>query len=582
MKPIYVASAFLFSGCALTNSNKPNVLIIIADDQGWGDIAFHGNTNLKTPNIDALAHDGAFFDRFFVCPLSAPTRAELLTGRYHLRSDVTGVTSGKERMNTEEKTLADMFLAAGYSTAAIGKWHNGSQYPYHPTGRGFQEFFGFTSGHWGNYINPVLEDNGKLVKEKGYITDVLTDKAMQYIEKNRDKPFFCWLALNTPHSPWQVPDEYWDKFSDAPIEMRGRQGENEDLPSTRCALAMSENIDWNVGRIIEKLNELKLDKNTIVIYLSDNGPNTHRWNGDMKGTKGTVDEGGVRVPFFIRWSGTIPAGTKVSEIACGLDILPTLAKLTNVKPVGTSPLDGMDISPLLLGKGKNWQDRTIVNQNGKRLSVRSRQYRYVEEGKQLFDMLTDAEQNKNIAKKEPEVLNRMAQVLEDWKKSTHFDVEREVPPIPVGYAEYPWTPLPSRDATFSGTVRRSASSPNSTYVTNWTTPEDKIFWHIDVHTDGEYDAAIHYTCAASDVGSDIELRCGEQSVLAKIAEAFDPPLLDQTDRIVRSQSYAKDFKEMPIGKIYLKKGLASLELSAPKVAGKQVADFWGVSLTLKK
>ena len=583
LQRILFLSLFFFSVSVVSaDSSPPNVLVILADDQGWGDLSFQGNTNLKTPNIDSLAQQGASFDRFFVCPYCAPTRAEFLTGRYALRSNILGVTEGKERMSLEEKTVADMFRAAGYSTAAFGKWHNGSQYPYHPIGRGFQEFFGFTSGHWGNYFDPVLEDNGKMVKEKGYITDILTDKTLQYIEKNKDKPFFCYLALCTPHSPWQVPDEYWNRFADAPIEMRGRDGEKEDLPRTRCALAMCENIDGNVGRLLKKLEELNLDKNTIVIYFSDNGPNTERWNGEMKGRKGTVDEGGVRVPFFMRWNGTIPAGTTVSPIAGGIDLLPTLAALAKIKPVGTLPLDGIDVSPMLFGKNENLPDRMIVSQIQKRLSIRSQQYRYVEQNNQLFDMIADPGQHENIADKKPEVRNRLVQALEDWKKSTHFDLERDIFPIPVGYSEFPWTPLPARDATFAGEVNRSGRAPNSSYITNWASSEDKIAWRIDVHTDGEYVVRIHYTCPADDVGSTIELHCGDEILKAKIAGPFDSPLLDQSDRILRSsgESFVKDFKEMPLGKISLKKGIGSLELSAPLVSGKQVADVWGISLTL--
>ncbi|MCL2624903.1 MAG: sulfatase-like hydrolase/transferase [Planctomycetaceae bacterium] len=563
------------------DSAHPNVVIILADDQGWGDVSVHGNTNLKTPNIDSLAAQGATFDRFFVCPLCSPTRAEFLTGRYHLRSNVFGVTMGRERMSLEETTVADMFLAAGYSTAMFGKWHNGSQYPYHPTARGFQEFFGFTTGYWGNYFDPVLENNGKIIREKGYITDILTDKTIQYIENNKDKPFFCYLALNTPHSPWMVPDEYWDRFKDDPIALRGRTGENEELPKTRCALAMCENIDWNVGRIIKKLDELHLDNNTIVIYFSDNGPNSTRWNGDMKGRKASVEEGGVRVPFFIRWTGTIPAETSVSQIAGGIDLLPTLAKLANIPQIGTLPLDGVDVSPLLFGKNDNWSDRTIVSQNGTRLAVRSQQYRYVAEDDQLFDMIADPGQRKNIAEKRPEVLKRFVQTLEDWKESTRYNVEREVVPIPVGYSEYPWTPLPSRDAEFAGNVRRSVATISS-YVTDWISPEDKISWYIDVHTDGDYIAKIHYTCSESDVGSQLEIRCGDGILHAKITEPFDPPFYDQWDRVPRHESYMKDFKEMTLGTILLKKGVRSLELSAPQVAGKQVADFWFISLTLDK
>src|SRR5213596_1934373 len=156
-------------------TRKPNVVVFLSDDQGWGDLSIHGNKNLSTPNIDSLARDGALFDRFFVCPVCSPTRAEFLTGRYHPRGGVWNVSTGGERLNLDEKTIADAFKAAGYATALFGKWHNGSQYPYHPNARGFEEYYGFTSGHWGDYFSPPLEHNGKPVKGEGYLTDDLTD-----------------------------------------------------------------------------------------------------------------------------------------------------------------------------------------------------------------------------------------------------------------------------------------------------------------------------------------------------------------------------------------------------------------------
>ena len=154
-------------------ASQPNVVVFLADDSGWGDLSINGNTNLQTPNIDSLAKEGASFDRFFVCALCAPTRAEFLSGRYHSRGGVLGVSTGQERLNTDEKTVADSFLAAGYSTGAFGKWHNGSQWPYHPNARGFQEYVGYTSGHWGEYFDPPLEHNGTMFRAKGFIVDVL-------------------------------------------------------------------------------------------------------------------------------------------------------------------------------------------------------------------------------------------------------------------------------------------------------------------------------------------------------------------------------------------------------------------------
>jgi arylsulfatase A-like enzyme len=191
---------------------KPNVLIILADDQGWGDLSINGNSNLNTPNIDGLAREGARFEYFYVCPVCSPTRAEFLTGRYHPRGGVYSTSAGGERLDLDERTLGDTFKAAGYVTGAFGKWHNGSQWPYHPNARGFDEFYGFCSGHWGNYFDPRLEHNRKPVKGNGFIIDDLTERAMQFMEQNRSKPFLCYLPYNTPHSPMQVPDRFYKKF----------------------------------------------------------------------------------------------------------------------------------------------------------------------------------------------------------------------------------------------------------------------------------------------------------------------------------------------------------------------------------
>src|SRR5947208_17175354 len=180
---------------------RPNVVVILTDDQGWGDLSVNGNTNLSTPHLDSLARDGAMFDRFFVQPVCSPTRAEFLTGRYHPRGGVRDVSTGGERLNTDAKTIADAFRAAGYATGCFGKWHNGSQYPYHPNGRGFDDYYGFTSGHWGGYFDPPLEHNGQPVQGNGYISHDLTDHTLAFLEKNRGRPVFCYLPFNTQPSP---------------------------------------------------------------------------------------------------------------------------------------------------------------------------------------------------------------------------------------------------------------------------------------------------------------------------------------------------------------------------------------------
>ncbi len=557
----------------------PNILIILADDQGWGDLSVHGNTNLRTPHIDSLARDGALLERFFVCAVCAPTRAEFLTGRYHSRGGVRGVSTGQERLNTDEKTSADAFKAAGYATGAFGKWHNGSQWPYHPNARGFDEYYGFTSGHWGEYFNPPLEHNGKFVRGKDYIADDLTDHALAFIEQNKGRPFFCYLPFNTPHSPFCVPQEFWDRFKDKPIGMRAGDGEKEELPVTRCALAMCENIDWNVGRLLRKLDDLQLSDNTIVIYFSDNGPNSWRWNGGMKGRKGSTDEGGVRVPFLIRWPGRIRAGTKVREIAGAIDLLPTLTSLAGVSRVGDKPLDGKDISPLLLGTANDWPDRMIFSHQNAKVSVRTQQYRLDDRGS-LFDMVADPGQTTDMAGRQPEVAAKLRQAVAAWRKEV-LSKGPDERPFPVGYRQFPMTPLPARDGMPHGNVRRSAGAPNCSYFVNWTSPNDRMTWDIEVHTAGQYDVAIYYTCPPADAGSTIELSFPGSRVQGKVAPAWDPPLITDQDRVPRKgESIMKEFRPLNLGTMYLEQGRGPLTLRALTVAGKQVMDARLITLTL--
>ena len=576
----------LLAALASAAEPHPNIVIILADDQAWGDVSFNGNTNIKTPNIDSLVRDGVKLDRFFVCPVCSPTRAEFLTGRYYSLCGVHGVSTGQERLNLDEKTLGDAFKAAGYATGAFGKWHNGSQWPYHPNARGFDEYYGFTSGHWGEYFDPPLDHNGQPVRGKGYITDDLTNHALAFIEQNREKPFLCYIPYNTPHTPWAVPQEYWLRFKDQPLGLTAKSSDKEVLDETRCVLAMSENIDWNVGRVLRQLDDLKLRDNTIVIYFSDNGPASFRWNGGMKGKKGTTDEGGVRVPFVIRWPGKLPAGHIVPEIAGDIDLLPTLTAMAGIPRVGTAPLDGRDLSPLLFRKGGDWPERMIFSTWGGNVSVRIQQYRLDTKGA-LFDMHIDPEQTTDVAAQQPAVAAKLAAAVEAWRQEMHIVKGQKPPdprPYPVGYAEFPRTPLPARDGEPHGTVRRSASAPNCSYFVNWTSKEDRMTWDVDVHTAGDYAVEILYTCPVEDAGSSIELSLGDSKLAGKVSPGWDPPLYTNQDTIPRSpaESKMKDFHPLILGTMHLDKGRGELTLRALEIPGKSVMDVRAVNLTLQK
>jgi len=558
---------------------RPNVLVILTDDQGWGDLSVHGNTNLRTPHVDSLARDGALFERFFVCPVCSPTRAEFLTGRYHPRAGVSSTSTGGERLDLDEKTIGDAFTAAGYAVGAFGKWHNGSQYPYHPNGRGFAEFYGFCSGHWAGYFSPPLEHNGKPVRGNGYIADDCTDRALAFMAKNRERPFFCYLPFNTPHTPAQVPAAYFERFAQADLKLRG--GAKENLALTRATLAMCENIDANVGRLLRRLDELRLADDTIVLFFCDNGPNGVRWNGGMKGVKGSTDEGGVRAPLLVRWPKGVRPGVKVPSIAGAIDLLPTLAELTGVRVAGDKALDGVSLAPLLRRPGDNWPDRMIFSHWNGNVSVRTQQYRLDAAGK-LYDLTKDPGQAQDVADQQPETAQRLRTAVARWKKDVLGELKKDERPFPVGFKEFPVTVLPARDGVPHGNVRRSAPAPNCSYFTNWTSPDDRITWDVEVAAAGRYQAAIHYTCAAADVGSVVELSLGAVRLDGKVSLAHDPPrTAAQPDRVPRRlESDMKEFAELPLGVVTLPAGRGRLTLRAPQVAGKQVMDVRSVVLTL--
>lgn len=577
---------------AKAGASRPNVVVILADDAGWGDYGVTGNTQIQTPRIDSLAKDGVTLDRFYVCPVCSPTRAEFLTGRYYLRGGVRGVSTGQERLNLDERTIGDAFQAAGYATGAFGKWHNGSQYPYHPRGRGFDEYFGHTSGHWGEYFDAELEDNGRMVRTQGYIVDVCTDRALDFIRRHHEQPFFCYVPYTTPHSPWAVPEDYWNRFRDKAITQRATLPDQEDLDQTRCALAMVENQDWNVGRILTLLDELSLSDNTIVVYFSDNGPNSWRWNGGMKGRKGSTDEGGVRSPCFIRWPQKLPAGTTVSQIAGGIDLLPTLVSLAGISRVGDKPLDGRDLSPLLKRQQPvDWADRMIFSAWAGKVSVRTQTHRLDDRG-QLFDMRTDPGQRVSVAAQLPDLARRLASAVQTWRDEVlPAEARQRQPatrnavdprPIPVGYREFPITMLPARDGEPRGEVQRSSSAPNCSYFVNWTKPEDELVWLIDVQTSGNYAVAIDYTCPLDDAGSTIELRHQQRRLTGKVEQGWNPPLYTNQDTLPRppAESTMKPFRRLELGTMTLDAGTGPLTLQALKIPGKSVMDLRRITLTL--
>ncbi len=554
-----------------SEKSKPNVVLIMTDDQGWGDIHSHGNEIIETPVLDKLAASGARFNRFYVSPVCAPTRACLLTGRYFLRSGVNGVTRGKETMRSEEMTIAEVFKSAGYSTGCFGKWHNGAHYPYDPNGQGFDEFLGFCAGHWNNYFDTKLNHNGKMVETKGYITNVFTDAAIEFIIDNKNQPFFCYIPYNAPHSPWQVPDRYFDKYKAKGLDDK-----------TACAYAMCENADDNIGRLLNKLDELNLSDNTIVLFLTDNGPNSNRYNGNMKGRKGSTHEGGVRVPLFIQWPGKIQPGTEIKQIAAHIDILPTLVELCGISNPDMKPLDGVSLVPLLEGESANWPDRMIFNHWRGRGSVRTQRWRAVNNGRtwELYDMIADPQQKNEVSDEHPQVLQKLQKAYEEWYKEVTNNGFDPIP-IPIGYPQQKEVTLPGHEAFLHPEAGEGISYVGragwaNDWITNWTDTDAYPYWEIEVVNEGLYDITLMYTCPKKDAGAEIGVEINDKRIEGKVDKAHNPDPIPSPDRVPRKEVYEKVWAPLNLGKIHLSTGKTKLYVKALSKPGETVMDLKAV------
>jgi arylsulfatase A len=580
-------------GSQLLASQPPNVLLIITDDQGYGDFSIHGNTHLQTPHIDKLGQSGVRFDRFFVNSFCAPTRAALLTGRWPLRTGCHGVTHNREAMRPSEVTMAEALKTSGYQTACIGKWHNGEQFPFTPQGQGFDHVFGFNNGHWNNYFDGTLLRGTQPEPTKGYITDVLTDDAISFITARQKQPFFCYLAYNAPHSPYQVPDKYFEKFK--------AKGFDEKVAAF---YGMCENIDDNVGRLLAHLDQLKLADNTIVIFLTDNGgtAGVKTYNAGMRGGKTSVHEGGTRVPLFIRWPAAQWQPHLVKPIASHIDLLPTLLDLCGVKPPEGPKVDGISLRPLLDGKANAWSERTLFTHNpidetnkypG---AVRTQRHRLVREIRgpaggskaksndasaspwQLYDMETDPGQEKDIAGEHTDLVQKLAAQYDTWFTDISSSVLQRFP-LPVGYAEHNPVELHAPQSYFDKPLH-FASGPGfaNDWLTGWTDPESKVWFEIDVVTEGDYEIELAYAIDAPD--SVLHLSISGQSLEVPIPAASAPEIpLPHRDAEGKARYRDRSWQSLKAGTLKLPKGPARLTLKPLRLSGAQGLDVKHVKLT---
>ena len=359
--------------------DRPNVILIITDDQGHGDLGFHNNPHVQTPVLDELARNSIRFTNFHVSPVCAPTRASLMTGRYSLRTGVRDTYNGGAILSTNEYTIAEMFNDHGYSTGIFGKWHLGDNYPSRPKDQGFQESVIHLSGGMGqvgdfttyyqkdsSYFDPVLWHNGVQEQYQGYCSDIFTEEAIKFVGNEHEQPFFCYLSFNAPHTPLQVPNSYYQMYAEIDpsekfsIEDRVPEMNEKAKEDARKVYAMISNIDTNVGKLLEALETLKIRENTIIVFMTDNGPQQVRYTSAMRGRKGSVYNGGTRVPFFVNLP-QLNKGIEVSELAAHIDILPTLAEICKIDLNYPNPIDGQSLQPLLVGGEISQKDRSLFS-----------------------------------------------------------------------------------------------------------------------------------------------------------------------------------------------------------------------------
>ena len=451
--------------------SRPNIILIMADDQGYGDLSCHGNPVIRTPNIDQFAKQSSTFERFYVCPVCSPTRSSLMTGRWNYRTGIIDTYLGRSMMFPDETTIAEILKANGYRTGIFGKWHLGDNYPLRSIDQGFDESLVLKGGGIGQpsdppggngYFDPVLVHNGKLEAQIGYCSNIYTDAAISFITKQSDKPFFVYLPFNCPHEPLQVPREDYELYrsldlSEKTFPMIGNPPSQKwDTEKIAKLYGMVSNIDDNVGKLLKKLDETKLTQNTIVIFLSDNGPAFPRWNAGLRSLKTTVYEGGIRAPFYIRYPGVIAANKKIPGIAAHIDLLPTLLSSCNIPFPKSLKIDGIDLWPILTGKQKEVSERNLffqwhrgdTPQEGFAYTVVSSRYKLLQSGHptnptkkkakppanpvELYDLSKDPYEKNNIASEYPDIVHKMKNSYHEWFSEMKYARNFKPPEIILG------------------------------------------------------------------------------------------------------------------------------------------------------
>ncbi|MGB0372339.1 MAG: arylsulfatase [Opitutales bacterium] len=506
---IIITSLFL----GALGHGKPNVVFVLTDDQGYGDIAHHGNPIAITPHLDALARESVSLTDYHVSPTCSPSRASIMTGRWANRTGVWHTIRGRSTLRREEVTVADVFQANGYATGLFGKWHLGDVFPYRPQDRGFTEVFmhaaggvGQASDFWDNsYFDDTYFHNGVPVKTEGFCTDVFFEAAKNFIDQStaKDQPFFAYIATNAPHGPLHAPQEYIDMYPDEPIKIS-------------TFYAMVTNIDSNVGALRQHIRNTGIEENTIFIFSTDNGTNSgYSFKADMRGKKGSQYDGGHRVPFFIYYpKGGLMHRKEVPTLTHAVDLLPTLVDLCGLQFEGADKVDGVSILPLLKDQvsATAWRERMVISDSQRVVdpvkwrasAVMSQGWRLIN-GTELYHIDEDPGQKNDISNEFPERVESMRAFYEQWWAELEPTFDQDIYFV-IGNPLEPMIELCSVDS-ISASVPWKQSSIRAPKKFYRDAPGD--FWYVEAEQAGRYRVSLRRWPKSTGAGINATLPAGE-------------------------------------------------------------------------
>jgi arylsulfatase A-like enzyme len=515
----FMAIMFFMVGCRKAAKDKqqelPNIILVITDDQGYGDLGFHGNTVIQTPTLDSLALNSTRLTHFYVSPVCAPTRSSLMTGRYSLRTGVFDTYNGGAIMSNQEITIAEYLKEAGYRTGIFGKWHLGDTYPFRPHDQGFDisrvhagggigqpgdYYENFVKGD-SSYFDPVLEFNGIKTETNGYCSDVFTDLAIEFIQENKDKPFFAYVSYNAPHTPLQVPEQYMQMydtvdilpglFPSSGIDMADMT--NRDIESARKIYAMVSNIDDNVGRIWETVSEAGIAENTLIIFITDNGPQQRRYNGGLRSRKGSVYEGGIRVPSFWHWPEKLVPGDR-EFISAHFDVLPTLLDICGIQLNAKNPVDGISLWKVLKGENDDNIMRNMAHywhrgylEPYHNIAFRSGKYKLVAHGNymmdnsefELYDILSDPNEESDISNSSTSLIDSLRKDFDEWYGEVMESENLKIQRIQIG-------------TKFQNPVTLGRNDTKGASAKQWMSESGMGYWDVMVAETGLYDIEVRF------------------------------------------------------------------------------------------